>query len=543
MSQNPDPAKGQPEHAAQTSDAAGPGAAAGDVGAQAGSPAGTQAAAPNPAPDDQAAAAAQAARQATASARQNAEDGTGEDGRPFTARPMQAARAARIGGQTPNAAPFKAQPIKPNAAAGAAPAKAPGSNAGAGKLPARPGAQAAAKPAAQAVARPASPPPAAPQPVRSPVHSAAPKRRHWMLLASFILVVVLPTLVSAWYLWNRATDQYVSSLGFSVRKEDSQPSVDLLGGLAALGGGSAGASDTDILYQYIRSTDMVEKIDQRMDLRSKFSQQWPNDFVFAYNPDGTIEDLTDYWLRQIQIYYDNATGLITLNASAFTPQDARDIAQAILEESTAKINELSSIARNDATRLATAELEKARVDLTTARQAMTAYRMETQIVDPQADLAGQMGVLTGLQSQLAEQMVQHDLLLENNTRAEDNRVIQSQKKIDALQNLIARERGKFGQEGHGPGGESYAQLVAEYEKLAVDREFAEAAYRGARIAYESAQMEAQRQSRYLAPHISPRVAEASIQPNRLRLLALTAGILLIGWSIMTLVYYSVRDRG
>ena len=30
--------------------------------------------------------------------------------------------------------------------------------------------------------------------------------------------------------------------------------------------------------------------------------------------------------------------------------------------------------------------------------------------------------------------------------------------------------------------------------------------------------------------------------GRLRLLALMAGLLLIGWSIMTLVYYSIRDR-
>lgn len=465
-------------------------------------------------------------------------DAEGDDSRPFTARPMQAARAARIGGHPQNTGPFKARPMQMRAAAAAAAAPA----AGTGALPVRAAAQQVARPASTP---PASPPPAPPpQPaVRRPVQSAVPRRRHWMLLASFVMVVILPSLIAAFYLWTRATDQYVSSLGFSVRHEDSQPSVDLLGGLAALGGSSGGASDTDILYQYIRSADMVERVDERLDLSKRFSQQWPNDFVFAYNPDGTIEDLTDFWLRQVQIYYDSSTGLITLHVSAFTPQDARDIAQAILEESTSKINDLSSVARQDATRMASAELEKSRVELTSARQAMTAYRMETQIVDPQADLAGQMGILTGLQAQLAEQMVQHDLLLDNNVRNNDNRVIQSQKKIDALQNLIARERAKFGEEGHGPGGESYAQLVAEYEKLAVDREFAEAAYRGARIAYEAALIEAQRQSRYLAPHITPRVAQASTQPQRLRLLALTAGLLLIGWSIMTLVYYSVRDRG
>ncbi len=378
--------------------------------------------------------------------------------------------------------------------------------------------------------------------MRQPVQPAQPQKRHWVLLLTFVLIVIVPTVLTAAYLWTRASDQYVSTTGFSVRKEDNKASsIDLLGGLAALGGGTVGASDTDILYQYIRSHDMVETVDQKLDIRKMFSRDWPYDFVFAYNPKGTIEDLTDYWQRQVQVYYDNSTGLITLNVSAFAPEDAQLIAQSILEASDHKINELSAIARNDAMRLSTQELEKTRVALIAARQDMTAFRMRTQIVDPQADLAGQMGVLGGLQARLAEQMIQHDLLSEN-AKPTDNRVIQSQQKLDALNNLIAKERAKFGAEGQGPNGESYAQMVSEYEKLAVDREFAEGAYRSARIGYETALVEAQRQSRYLATHISPRIAEASIEPNRWRLLALAAGVLLISWSIMTLVYYSIRDR-
>lgn len=489
-----------------------------------------------PAPTAKPAPAAKTAPAASA-AKADAPQAAGADGRPFTTRPLQPEkqekqpeRPARVVAQPVSEQPLQAQPVQPRAATAGAVAAA-----GTAQVPAR-------IPPAQPVARPVPPPPPPPQPVRAPASSAQPRRRHWLLLISFILIVILPVLISAWYLWARTVDQYVSSVGFSVRQEDSQPSVDLLGGLAALGGVTSSASDSDILYHYIRSVDMVETIDQQLDLRRRFSLEWPHDFVFAYNPNGTIEDLTEQWQRQVQVYHDSSTGLITLNVSAFTPADAREIAEAILEESTKKINELSSIARNDATRHAREELEKARVELTTARQEMTAYRMRTQIVDPQADLAGQMGVLTGMQAQLAEQMVQHDMLMDN-ALPTDNRVIQSQKRIDALQNLIQRERSKFGREGHGPGGESYAQLVAEYEKLAVDREFAEGAYRSARIAYESSLAEAQRQSRYLAPHITPRTPEASTQPNRLRLLALVAGMLLMGWSILALIYYSVRDRG
>lgn len=409
------------------------------------------------------------------------------------------------------------------------------------KPAAKPTAKAVAKPAAKAGGKALARPRVVPaQPLRPPAAIAEPKPRHWLILGSFLVLVMLPSLIWAGYLWLRASDQYVSSVGFSVRQEQSTPSIDLLGGLSPLTGGG-GASDTDILYEYIRSQDMVEKIDDRLDLRTRFSRDWPHDFVFAFNPEAHIEDLTDYWQRQVKVLYDSTTQLITLKVSAFTPQDAQAIAAAVFQESSDKINELSTIAQGDATRLAKGELDKARTELTETRQAMTAFRMRSQIVDPQADLAGQMGVLSGLQAQLAEVLVAHDLLLDN-AQPTDHRVTQSQQKIDALRRLIDAERSKFGAEGQGPAGESYAQLMAEYEKLAVDREFAEGAYRSARIAYETALADAQRQARYLAAHIEPKVAQSATQPNWAWLWAMITGMLLAGWSIMVLIYYSVRDR-
>ena len=414
-------------------------------------------------------------------------------------------------------------------------------------IPVKPMPRPAAQPAQPPATRPNAPLPAPPQPpgpgaaVRPTVAVANPRGRHWLLLASFLLLVVLPSILWAWYLWNRAADQYISTVGFSVHREDMSPAIDLLGGLAPLAGGSSGASDTDVLYEYIRSQDMVEKIDAQLDLRQRFSRDWPHDFVFAFDPDSHIEDMTDYWDRQVKVLYDTSSGLITLKVNAFTATDAQEIAAAVFKQSSDKINELSSIARDDSTRLARDELEQTRTDLTQVRQQMTEFRMRTQIVDPQADLTSQMGVMSGLQAQLAEALVAHDLLMDN-ARPTDHRVTQSQQKIDALRRLIDSERQKFSADGEGPTGQSYSALMAEYEKLMVDREFAEGAYRSARIAYEAAMAEARRKSRYLAAHIEPKVAQSSQAPNRPWLLFVVAGLLLTGWSILVLVYYSIRDR-
>ena len=117
------------------------------------------------------------------------------------------------------------------------------------------------------------------------------------------------------------------------------------------------------------------------------------------------------------------------------------------------MNSLSEQARIDATRYAEAELEKARAVLTEARQAMTAFRVRTRIVDPTVDLEAQMTVMTGLQGQLAEAQVALDTLRQN-ARPQDQRVIQAERKVAALQAQIEAERDKFGDSS--TEGENYA---------------------------------------------------------------------------------------
>ncbi|MDO5604930.1 MAG: capsule biosynthesis protein [Paracoccus sp. (in: a-proteobacteria)] len=362
----------------------------------------------------------------------------------------------------------------------------------------------------------------------------------FLIAASFLVIVILPTAIWAWYLWARAQDQFISTLAFSVRKEEADPTLNILGGLSQLTG-STSASDPDILYDFLRSQDIVATINEQLDLVAMYSAPYDTDPIFAFKPTGSLEDLTDYWRRQVKVNYDASSKLITLRVMAFTPEDALAVAGATFDESSRTINRLSDIARDDATRFSLNELEKAQSRLTAARQAMTAFRMRTQIVDPAADLEGQMAVLNALQSQLVEATVAQDTLRET-AREQDPRVVQGQRRIDAIRAQIEAERAKFGETGQGPNGESYAQLVAEYEELAADLQFAETTYRAAQASYEAALAEGQRQSRYLAAHIEPRLAESSLLPNRPALVARIGLILLLGWGVLLLSYYSVRDR-
>ncbi len=371
--------------------------------------------------------------------------------------------------------------------------------------------------------------------------SAHMRRRHWGLIFSFVLFVLVPMGISGWYLWERAADQYASTAAFTVRQERTGSATDILSGLAGQVAGSSTSSDTAILYEYIQSQRLVSLVDEKFDLQSLYSLHWDQDPVFSLTPEPTLEDLVTYWQRIISVTYDESSGLMELRVLAFDPQTAQDIAQEIILRSQDVINGLNDQARADTIRYAEADLIEAQERVRNARAALTLFRTRTQLVDPQTDLAGRLGVVNTLQQQLAEALVANDLLLLSTTET-DPRLQQSRQRIDVIRNRLAEERANVaGGTDAALTGEDYPTLLAEYEGLLVDREFAEESYRAALAAVDVARANADRQSRYLAAFISPTIPQTAEFPQRLTLLGLISLFLLLSWAICALIYYSVRD--
>ncbi|WP_128255031.1 hypothetical protein [Falsirhodobacter deserti] len=367
-------------------------------------------------------------------------------------------------------------------------------------------------------------------------------RRHRFAIMGFVAGVLVPVLLSAMYLWIIASDQYVSEVEFAVRNENQASATDMMSGLSMITGAQSSASDSEVLYSYFNSQDLIEKVDQAVNLRDIWSKP-AFDPVYSLDPDGTIEDLADYWENMVKVTLDSRTNIVGIRALAFDPVDAQRITRAIYAEGSAMINRLSDIAREDMIRYARDDLNLATEELRQARAAVTDFRNRNQIVDPSMDTMGQMGIVNNLQSQLAAAMVEMDMLRQT-TRADDIRVQQAERRIEVINQRIAEERNKMGM-ASGPdarGGNAYANLVGEFERLTVDREFAEQTYTAALAAFNSARTEAGRQSRYLAAHVQPTLAERSTFPHRGATLILLALFLVLIWSVAVLVAYSLKDR-
>ncbi|MCW1931507.1 sugar transporter [Pararhodobacter zhoushanensis] len=376
------------------------------------------------------------------------------------------------------------------------------------------------------------------RPVAAP---ARIRRRHRGLFLSFVMMVVLPVTLATAYLYVLAQDQYASTTGFTVRSDESASATEMLGGLSAIVGGGS-SSNTHVLYAYIQSQQLVERVQEQVDIRSLYSQNWDSDPLFSLWPDATIEDLLWFWQRMVVISYDMNSGLMDVQVKAHTAEMAQRIARIIVSESEQMINALNEQARSDAMSNAEADLEAALARLRSAREDIASFRARTQIVDPQADIAGRMGVINGLQESLATALVDYDLLLQT-TAESDPRVRQAERRIEVIRQRIGEERRNFATQDVTVFDTDYPRLIAQFESLTVNQEFAERTYTAALTALDAARSTAQRQSLYLATYVQPTLAQRAEYPQRSLLVLLTLIFAGLIWSALALIYYSLRDRG
>lgn len=376
--------------------------------------------------------------------------------------------------------------------------------------------------------------------IRPVVSPARVRRRHRGLFLSFLLLVIVPLWLFAGYLYVFAQDRYASTTGFTVRQEETGSAAELLGGISSIVGGG-GSSNTDVLYAYIHSQQLVELVQAQVDLRAHYSHHWDTDPVFSLWPDATIEDLVWFWRRTVTVSYDKNSGLMDVQVRALDAEYAQRVARIIVAESESMINALNEQARRDSMANAERDLAEALDRLRRAREDLAAFRARTQIVDPQADIAGRMGVINGLQQGLAEALVEYDLLLQV-TADNDPRVRQAVRRIEVIRQRITEERRNFATQDVTVFDTDYPRLIAQFESLTVNQEFAERTYTAALGALDVARSNAQRQSLYLSTYVRPTLAERAEYPQRVLLILLATGFLTLIWGVLALVYYSLRDR-
>jgi capsular polysaccharide transport system permease protein len=354
--------------------------------------------------------------------------------------------------------------------------------------------------------------------------------KHWGVILSFVLCVILPGIISSVYWSQYAADRYVTQAGFIVKSVDEGGTPDLLGSLTGLSGGTSGSSDTAVVLSFLHSRDIVGNINQKFDLRDAFSK---TDDRFYKIKDGTVEDLVNYWENRVVVTHDTTTGLVTYDVNAFTKEDSLQIANLILLNIEDLVNQISQKARADVLKASQGEVERSQERLRQATQEQLTFRQTEESLNPFGTGEATVALISQIEATLSETRREISSIEKSNVR-DDSPVLQNLRiQEETLEEQISEIKATS---------QNDATLMSQFEQIELNKMFAQEAYSASLISLEQARVRAERAQRYLAIFRSPKEAERAVLPNRLQNTLISLLALFAAWSILTLLSFHVKDK-
>jgi capsular polysaccharide transport system permease protein len=346
----------------------------------------------------------------------------------------------------------------------------------------------------------------------------------------FLSIVVLPTLIGAVYYGAVAADRFVTEAKFIVRSINGRQGSGLEAFFRTFGV-SRVEDDAFAVHNFMQSRDAVRAIDEIAPLRRMFGRRGADIFSRFPRPWGrdSFESLYEYYLQRIEVSYQTSTGISSVRVSAFTPEDARAIAEALLRLSEQLINRMNDRANSDALAYAESEVAAAEKGVIGSQRDITEYRNSELLIDPSAVSSKTLDLIGTLTAELARTRLQLNEILQ---KSPSNPTLQSLRiRIEAIEKQIAAEKAKIA-----GGSDALVSKIAAYERLVLNREFADRNLAASFSALEIAQQEGRRQHLYIETVVKPMSADESAEPRRFRCVMT---ILLSGLSVFAMLWLTI----
>lgn len=389
--------------------------------------------------------------------------------------------------------------------------------------------------ATSAVAAPAPRAPRRTDPVTEPrvVPKPPPKRGFdWL----FVFVVALPTLVAALYYGLVASDVYLSESKFVVRSPE-RGSPSMLGSLLQGTGFTRSNDDTYTVHDFMMSRDALRVLDQSLGLRKTFSDPAIDRLRrFPLKPwDDSFEALYRHYTDHVEVAYDSVTAITTLVVRTHQPKQSQAMNAQLLAMSEALVNRLNDRSRQDMIASAEKEVRLAQERVRTTAQAFSAYRSDRSVFDPNSQSGLQLQIVSTLQEEL--RTVESQLAQLRRVAPDNPQIPALDQRADRLRRDIATESAKvIG------GDKSLAGKAQGFDRLLLEKTFAEQSLGAAMAALESARAEAIRKNLYLERLVQPNLPDRAVEPTRIRNILMVLVVTLMLWGVLRLVVSSVREH-
>ena len=364
------------------------------------------------------------------------------------------------------------------------------------------------------------------------------KIRRWMKKYAFTTALVLPTVLAFIYFLMLASPMYVSHASFAIRSSDASSSAGMsLASMFLQTSGSTG-NDAYIINDYIQSLDLARDIDRELSLVAHYSSR-DHDVISRLWQSPTQDELARYWRWAVVPQLNVDTGIISLEVKAYSPEMAQKLTQAVLTRSEALVNAMNERARHDAVELAREEVSRAEERVRHAQSAMREFRDAHNLIDPKMTAEGLQSLVSGLEAEATTLRTQ---ISEAKSYMNDEAPLLKslRQRLAAVEKQLQEEKLRVA--GQGSVQDNLNSLVADYEDLVMEAEFAQKQLVSAMTSLEQARVQQMAQSRYVVAYQQPTLPDESLYPRPfLFTLYVFAGLLLF-LGIVSLVWASIREH-
>jgi capsular polysaccharide transport system permease protein len=345
---------------------------------------------------------------------------------------------------------------------------------------------------------------------------------------------LVPAAAVVGYLGFVMSDQYTTETQFAAMGGASV-AADPISRLTGMSG-FQDVQNALIVINYIQSPAIVTELEHSVALRELFSRH-DIDWLSRFRADGSFEKLVKYWHHQIKIHAESPSGIVTIKVSAFSPEDALTIANAVATASENMVNAMSMRAIRDATAEAESELERAQRRLQEVRVALLNLRTAQATLDPHRSADG-LGKLIG-ELRLERARLEDDASSAKRSKIEESapQMQLLRAKIEVISDQIADLERQITSTPDATSGATMSDKMTSFDQLETNHKIAEKQYTGALQTFERARLNAESKRVYLATFAPPLLPHDVAWPEYRLLLTLlgAAAVAAIYWILTRVI--------
>lgn len=335
-------------------------------------------------------------------------------------------------------------------------------------------------------------------------------------LGSFLWVVVC-FIIAALYFCVFASDRYVSRAELVIKQADQ---IKMLPDtLSMLGLGGSNHEDVLLIQDYLKSPDLLDKLNKELGLKSHY-QSHDVDYFSRLSANVSREDFLKYYREHLTLRLDDLSGVLTIELQAFDPAYGQRVVSLMLKESEKFINKLGHQVALEQLSFVEKEVDRAYQRVQSEKAKVLEFQNNHHLISPESTSSARLGVVSQIEAQLAQQQAQLKQL-QSYMKATAPAVVSVQARVDALTEQLAQEQRRL----TGTNKDAMNEVTARYMDVQTQASLATDLYKSGLISLEQARVEAYRKLKHLLVVSQPTLAEDAEYPRRLYNLA-TIGVLL-----------------